>query len=70
MYIAKFQSPNFSFEAYGNSKDQAIDSIKKGLDIHTKQYDLDHDWWHKWQEDIYVIHVKVGQAYRDNELLK
>lgn len=67
MYKARFESWRFDFTAYGKTKDEAIAALKKGLDTHAKQYDIEPDWWHDYECDIYAIEIKLGECYRDNE---
>jgi hypothetical protein len=70
MFLAKFDSPNFSFQAYGNTRLDAETTLKQGLNLHGLDYDLDKDWWHKWKGDIQTIEINLGVPYRDNEALK
>ena len=66
MFKALFDSRNFSFEAYGETEKVAIDSLKVGLTNHAKQYDIECDWWHKYDGDFYTIEIHCGSCYRDN----
>ena len=70
MIKASYQSPNFTFTAYGQTTTHAVNALKRGLDQHTTDYGLDVGWWHKYSEDIIVQHIQLNKAYRDNELLK
>jgi hypothetical protein len=70
MIKASFESPNFTFTAYGQTTAHAVNALKRGLNQHTKDYDLDADWWHKWENDIYTEYIQLNKAYRDSELLK
>jgi len=75
MYKAKLESYNFTFEAYAETKALALEHLKKGLQTHAQDYDLDPDWWHELKNDIYAIEIKLGSpsfnsCYRDSELLK
>lgn len=67
---ATFESPNFTFTAYGETESHAVNTLKRGLDQHTTDYELDNGWWHKWSNDIYTEHIELNKAYRDHELLK
>ena len=67
---ASFESINFAFEAYGETENDAVNILKRGLDQHTTDYGLDVGWWHKYSGDIYVQQIELNKAYRDGELLK
>jgi hypothetical protein len=74
MYKAIFDSWNFSFEAYHENEILAIEHLKLGLNNHAKQYNLENDWWHEYQGDIYAVEIKLGtpsfnSCYRDNHLI-
>ena len=70
MIKAQFDTPNFTFEAYGSTTSHAVNALKRGLAQHAADYDLDPDWWHKWEDDIQVIYIEFNKAYRDLEPLK
>ena len=66
MYKAMFDSRNFSFEAYGETEEVAIASLKVGLTNHAKQYRIEPDWWEVYSGDIFAIEIECGSCYRDN----
>ena len=66
-YKARFETWKFDFTAYGHTKAEAIATLKKGLDKHANDYDLESDWWHEYECDIYTIEVGLEGCYRDNE---
>lgn len=70
MYRATFISSNFTFEAFGRTKQEAISCLELGLSCHAKQYDLDPDWWKEFSGDLYTTEIALGNCYRDNELIK
>ena len=70
MIKATYESANFTFTAYGQTTTHAVNALKRGLDQHTTDYELDVGWWHKYAADIYTEHVQLNKAYRDGELLK
>jgi hypothetical protein len=70
MIKATYESRNFTFTAYGQTTAHAVNALKRGLDQHTKDYDLDPDWWHRFENDIVTEYIKLNRAYRDYELLK
>jgi len=63
MWIAKFESPNFSFTAYAKTEAQARAYLLEGLETHAQQYDLALDWY--YPEEIYTMKISPG-CYRDN----
>jgi hypothetical protein len=67
MYKSLFQSTHFSFEAYGETEKVAIASLKLGLTNHAKQYQIEPDWWHECEGDIYTVEISLGSCYRDND---
>jgi hypothetical protein len=70
MIKATYESRNFTFTAYGQTTAHAVNALKRGLDQHTRDYDLDPDWWHRFENDIVTEYIKLNRAYRDYELLK
>lgn len=70
MIQAKLQTTNFEFCAYGDDHSDAMSSLLLGLHEHGKQYGLESDWFSPYAGDIYTIEIKMGFAYRDNELIK
>jgi hypothetical protein len=67
IYRAYYDSKSFSFEAYGQTKTEAIDALVIGLLMHTRQFHAPSDWWDS--EGIEVREFTVGFAYRDNEMI-
>lgn len=66
-YKAKLLTINFEFEAFGTTEENSIEVLKKGLYQHSIDYQIDEDWWHDYQDDIYAIEVGLDGCYRDNE---
>jgi|TARA_R110000868_G_scaffold375720_1_gene640399 hypothetical protein len=66
-YQAKFDSWRFSFEAFGKTEKESIETLKKGLENHAIAYNISPDWWCDYEGDIYAIEVGFGGCYRDNE---
>lgn len=63
-----YDSINFCFEVFSLTKEGAAKGIRKALDDHTKQYDLDDDWF--YEEDIFVVEYKLDTGYRDMSEIK
>jgi hypothetical protein len=68
IYRANYESRNFSFEAYGKTKEDAKASLMIGLLRHMHQYDLDPDWYYK--DDISVVGYQLDIPYRDCSIIK
>lgn len=67
MIKAIFETPNFNFESYGNSKKEAKELLKKAWKKHSEQTGADPDYIKDYEEDISFTTVKVGCTYRDND---
>jgi len=63
-----YESRNFSFEAFSKTKAGAATAIRKALEDHTRQYDLDDDWF--YEQDIFVVEYKLDTGYRDMSEIK
>ena len=70
MIKATYESANFTFTAYGQTTAHAVNALKRGLNQHTRDYDLDNDWWKRFENDIYTEYIELNKAYRDSELLR
>jgi hypothetical protein len=63
-----YDSRNFSFEVFSKTKAGAATAIRKALEDHTRQYDLDDDWI--YEQDIFVVEYKLDTGYRDMSEIK
>ena len=68
IYRAEYESRNFDFEGYGTTESQAKKAFMLALKRHTKQFDLDKDWYYK--DDIFVVEYEIGTPYRDRSEVK
>ena len=68
IYRANYESRNFSFEAYGKTKEDAKASLMIGLLRHMHQYDLDPDWY--CEDDISIVEYQLNTPYRDYSIIK
>jgi hypothetical protein len=66
-YQARFESWRFDFQAFGESEEKAIEALKKGLDQHSISYQIESNWWHDYECDIYTVELEFGGCYRDND---
>lgn len=67
IYYAKYYSRNFDFEAFGETKEQALETMYKGLEDHAKQYGLELDWWKVFINDLSVVELELGVCLRDRQ---
>ena len=63
-----YESRNFSFDVYSDTKANAEKAIKKALKDHGKQHDLEPDWF--YQQDVQVAEYKLNIGYRDHSEIK
>lgn len=68
IYRAELQTRNFNFSAYGETKTEAMQGIKKAMAIHSKQYNVP-GFAKDFAEDIEVTHFVCGAPYRDDQEL-
>jgi hypothetical protein len=62
IYLATYESTNFSFKAIALSEHEAIDNLKCGLFEHARKLSLGYDWFYDC--DIQCEELKIGCAYR------
>lgn len=70
IYRAYYDSRNFSFEAYSKSESKARAKCLEALQMHTKQYDLEDDWFMFGDVDgIECDDYELDISYRDRSAL-
>jgi hypothetical protein len=69
LFRAFYNSRNFSFEAYGLTKEDAKKQLIKGLKIHAKQYQIPNEDWYT-EDDFGTYEIFPNTAYRDYSELK
>jgi hypothetical protein len=67
IYKAQYDSRNFMFEGFGKTKAEALAALNKALELHTKNRDLEEDWFYK--DDIFVVEYQLGLPYCDHDLI-
>jgi hypothetical protein len=67
LHLASLDSANFSFKAFGETKEQARQTLIDGLHIHAQQYHVDRNWWVDYGMNL--EEVEAGTAYRDYEAI-
>ena len=71
IYRAYYDSRNFSFEAYSEDEGVAMSTVLKALRIHTKQCNLESDWFMFGELDgIEVDEYELNKPYRDRSIIK
>lgn len=64
IWRAKYESRNYEFEAYADTKKDALSTLLKGLTAHAKEFDLDTNWCWYDKGDITNTQYTLGNAYR------
>lgn len=79
MWIAEYDSRNFSFIAVGESETHAKVALVEGLKQHAKQYGIEENWFtylyesvEEWLDDgeVNVVELQMGQCARDGSVIK
>ncbi|WP_018234274.1 hypothetical protein [Thioalkalivibrio thiocyanodenitrificans] len=70
MYKASIDTPNWGFEAYGNTEAEAREALKQGWQRHVSQTgDAAPGYLEEFEEDIMIQEVAPGMVFRDLEPL-
>lgn len=69
LWMAQFETPNFTFEAFGTTRDNAWKALKEGWDKHAREFDAEPDYLEKYAEDVNYKVVSSGGCFRDGEEL-
>lgn len=71
IWRAKLETPNFVFEAFGATANDAYKAMDEGLRIHGEQFNMPDNWWYGYYECFAATRVIVlGQCYRDGDPLR
>ena len=71
IYRAYYDSRNFSFEAYSKTESQARNECLKALQLHTKQLNLEPDWFMFGDVNgIECDEYQLDTPYRDRSEIK
>lgn len=74
IWMAWYDSRHYSFDAFGRTKDEAIDALVDGLRQHGRQLSLELNWWEDQrvaaEDQFEVREIELGRAYRDREQIK
>jgi len=69
IYCAWLDTSNFHFEAFGTTSAETRCTLIETLEAHARDYQLERDWWKRWEGDICSKAITLGKGYRDNESL-
>lgn len=69
LYLARYESRNFTFEGCGLNETDALFSLESALLKHARQYALAPDWCRGWQDEASTRRLTPGARYRDREPL-
>jgi hypothetical protein len=71
IYRAYYDSRNFHFEAYSQEEALARFNVLVALRKHTKQYNLEPDWFMYGESDcIECVDYQLNKPYRDGSIIK
>lgn len=65
VWLAFYESSNFSFMATGATYQTAYSTLLQGLKDHGGQYRCAPEWW--YHDDIYVMKSSMGECLRDRQ---
>jgi hypothetical protein len=69
LYIAFWETSNFTFEGFGNTSEEAVWALQRGWEVHCSQFKYaDPDLLKK--DEISVRLAIRGECHRDKEILK
>lgn len=68
IWLAFYESSNFSFFATGPTSYTAHSALVDGLKRHGEGFGCEPNWW--YEEDIYLTPSHIGQCLRDREPIK
>jgi len=67
---ATLKTRNFSFEAFGVRKSDALMALGDAMRVHGEQYNLEFDWADIFGQDIKFREINMGVGYRDRTPVK
>lgn len=68
-FILTLETRHFSFEAHGETEEQAIEAMGLTLQVHGKQYHLPEDWADPFLNDFKTREFMPGAGFRDDARL-
>lgn len=69
IYLASVDTRNFTFDAAGASRDEALAALRAVLEAHVRQYGarVAPGWLFEVFEDVQIRELVLGVGYRDRE---
>lgn len=64
MFVATLETGNFDFVAFGNTKTEAIETMRKAWESHAEQF-APVDDFEAWADSVKVQEGEAGQAFRN-----
>jgi len=68
-FIVTLETDHFSFEAHGETEEEANEAMGRALKSHGKLYNLRDDWADPWLGCFETREFVPGASYRDGERL-
>ena len=76
LWLAEYDTRNFTFTAAGATREQALEALEAGLERHAlRTGSLLRGWFRQgmsrdeWREEVNVLQITAGHAYRDGSEL-
>ena len=67
LWLAHFETPNFTFNSYGSTRDEAILALREGWNEHSVSYAADPDYLSEFIDDVDCYEITALSCYRDGE---
>ena len=64
VWLAEMDTRNFSFRAHASTKEEAVNALVLGLDVHRAMFNLKEDWY-DLESDVNCECYVLGAVYRD-----
>lgn len=66
-FILTLETDHFSFEAHGETEEEAIEAMGRALNEHGRQYRLPRDWADPYLDGFKTREFTPGAGFRDDE---
>lgn len=68
MILGIFETRNFIFHAFGETKDKALDALRGAWSRHCLHTNADPGFLEEYKDDIQFLTAKLGMVFRDHDL--
>ena len=68
MYLATLDTPNFEFLAVDDTREEALELMRKAWDKHREQTNAYWDW-QDVEDSVFVTFIRQGDIIRNGELI-